>query len=295
MASETSSVTKSPYDIGIDVGAIATKVVLIKNGSTIVGHEVENTTMETDKQVSGMIGRIVKDNGLKRKDVAFVVSTGQGRRSVISSDLARTEITAFAKGAHHIDPDTEIVVDIGGHGIRVMRMGEMGIIADFRTNDKCSTGTGCFMDTMAMALEVEINDVGERSLHSRMAEHVNASCTVFAESEVVSLIAKGKATDDILAGLHQMVARKIISLVNATRSKGKVMICGGVARNSGVITELRKEIDREMVVPKNPHLTGAFGAALLAPRKKKIAVSKKVKITEGKKDPFVKRFMRWSN
>lgn len=285
---------KDTYDVGIDVGAIATKVLLLKNGEEVVGSVVKNTTMEPGKLAGSMLSGVLEEKKIERNDISHIVSTGQGRRSVKEADLARTEITAFARGAHSLDPDCEIVVDIGGHGVRVMRMGEMGIIADFRTNDKCSTGTGCFMDTMAMALEVEVDDIGERSLHSKMAEHVNATCTVFAESEVVSLIAKGKATDDILAGLHQMVARKIISLVNTTRSKGKVMVCGGVARNPGVVEEIGKEIDREMTVPEDPHLVGALGAALLAPRK----VDRKCEISPVEKSesrqPFIKRFLRWS-
>ncbi len=282
-----------PYDVGMDVGAIATKVLILRDGEEVFASSVKNTTMEPGKLAGNILKDLIVSKGIKRDDIGHIVATGQGRRSVTEADLARTEITAFARGAYMIDPECEIVVDIGGHGIRVMRMGEMGIIADFRTNDKCSTGTGCFMDTMAMALEVEIGDVGERSLHSKLAEHVNASCTVFAESEVVSLIAKGKATDDILAGLHQMVARKIISLVNTTRSKGKVLVCGGVARNKGVIKEISREIDREMIVPNDPHFIGALGAALLAPRPvPKVCVPEPmVKIDD--KEPFLKRFLRW--
>ncbi len=281
-----------PYDVGIDVGAIATKVIVLKEGE-IVGSLVKNTSMEPGKLSDSMLSEILEGIGVRKEEVGYIVSTGQGRRSIGIADMARTEITCFAKGAHHLVPDSEIVVDIGGHGIRVMRMGEMGVIADFRTNDKCSTGTGCFMDTMAMALEVNIEDVGDRSLHSKMAEHVNASCTVFAESEVVSLIAKGKITDDILAGLHNMVARKILALVNSTRSKGKVFICGGVGRNTGVVKELREIINREMVVPEDPHLVGALGAALMAPRPK-VSVKKEVDTVQKEEVPFMKRFLRWS-
>jgi len=153
------------------------------------------------------------------------------------------------------------------------------------------------MDTMAMALEVQIENVGERSLHSKLAEHVNATCTVFAESEVVSLIAKGKATEDILAGLHQMVARKIVALVNSTQSKGKVLVCGGVARNQGVVEELKKIMNREMFVPEMPHMVGALGAALIAPRP-----ANKVKIeapfigdgeVKVERTTFLDRLLRW--
>ncbi|MFW3145601.1 MAG: acyl-CoA dehydratase activase [Thermoplasmatota archaeon] len=289
-------ISGKPYDLGIDVGAISTKVLLLENGKEVAGSVLGNTTMEPGKLASGLMEQLLEQKGLKRNDIGYIVATGQGRRSLDFADMARTDITSFAKGAFFLVPDVEIVVDIGGHGVRAMRMGDMGIISDFRTNDKCSTGTGCFMDTLAMALEMEIGDVGERSLHSKLAEHVNATCTVFAESEVVSLIAKGKRTDDILAGLHQMVARKIIALVNSTQSKGKVMICGGVARNKGVVEEIRKDINREMMVPEEPHLVGALGAALSAPRPR----SSPLKLRENDKGEvkvertkLLDRLLRW--
>ncbi|MBN1389430.1 MAG: 2-hydroxyglutaryl-CoA dehydratase [Candidatus Thermoplasmatota archaeon] len=288
---------RGPYDLGVDVGAISTKVILLKDGK-VVGNTIALTSMEPGKLVRELMRDLLDEKGLEREDIGYIVATGQGRRSVDMADLARTEITAFAKGAFFLAPDVEIVVDIGGHGIRVMRMGEMGIISDFRTNDKCSSGTGCFMDTMAMALEVGIEDIGERSLRSMVAEHVNATCTVFAESEVVSLVAKGKTTEDILAGLHQMVARKIVALVNTTRSKGKVLVCGGVARNTGIVGELEKTINREMIVPEDPHLVGALGAALMAPRRKDPPVSdtgrRAAMGPDVGKMTFLDRLLRWS-
>jgi len=287
---------RGPYDLGIDVGAISIKLLLLRD-TTPAANKVVNTSMEPGKLSELSMKELLKEEGLERKDIGYVVATGQGRRSLEFADLARTDITTFARGAHFLDPDVDVVVDIGGHGIRVMRMGEMGIISDFRTNDKCSSGTGCFMDTMAHALEVDIGDVGERSLHSKLAEHVNASCTIFAESEVVSLIAKGKRTDDILAGLHQMVARRIVALVNSTQSKGKVMVCGGVARNEGVVRELGKTMNREMVVPEMPHMVGALGAALMAPRPRERKLLMKEEERKGeievKRTTFLDRLLRW--
>jgi predicted CoA-substrate-specific enzyme activase len=292
--SEAKETERGPYDLGIDVGAIACKLLLMKDGK-VAGTNIANTSMEPGKLAKKLMDELLTNMKLKRKDIGYIIATGQGRRSVEFADMARTEITTFAKGAYSIDPEIEVVVDIGGHGIRVMKMGEMGIISDFRTNDKCSTGTGCFMDTMAHALEVEIEDAGERSLHSKLAEHVNATCTVFAESEVVSLIAKGKVTDDILAGLHQMVSRKIVALVNSTQCKGKVLVCGGVARNVGVVEELKKTMNREMIVPDMPHMMGALGAALVAPRPQnkiqiKMPTDKEIQV---KKTTFLDRFLRW--
>ncbi|MBN1539599.1 MAG: 2-hydroxyglutaryl-CoA dehydratase [Candidatus Thermoplasmatota archaeon] len=289
-------VKKGPYDLGIDVGAISTKLLLLKDGN-VAGTTFANTSMEPGKMARKLMNELLRDRGSKREEIGYVIATGQGRKSVDFADMARTEITTFARGANRLMPDVEVVVDIGGHGIRVMKVGEMGIVSDFRTNDKCSSGTGCFMDTMAMALEVQIDDVGERSLRSKVAEHVNATCTVFAESEVVSLIARGKATEDILAGLHQMVARKIVALVNSTQSKGKVLVCGGVARNKGIVEELRKIMNREMVVPEMPHMVGALGAALMAPRSANKVKLEAPAMDDGEakveRTTFLDRLLRW--
>jgi len=254
------------HELGIDVGAITTKVVLMKNGREIIGHSVRPTSMEPDKLAGGMIETLLHKHGLSWDNIRNIAATGQGRKAVSMADLARTEITAFARGAHFLHPEARIAVDIGGQGVRVMKIGEMGIVSDFRTNDKCSSGTGCFMDTMAAALEVGIDSMGGLSMGSAHPQTISTTCTVFAESEVVSLVAKGKSKEDIISGLNTMVARKIAALINSTRSHGPVLLGGGVSLNQGITGELKKLLDREIVVPKDPQFIGAIGAAVLAPK-----------------------------
>lgn len=254
------------YDLGIDVGSISTKVVLLRDGRNVVGRKVGPTTMEPDKLANTMVTALLEENGLQIGDIKYVVATGQGRKSIRFADMARTEITAFAKGAYFLLPEAEVAVDAGGQGTRVMKMGEMGIISDFRTNVKCSSCTGCFLDTMAMALDVGIEDIGELSQKAVNPEAINTTCTVFAESEVVSLVAKGKSKEDILAGLNDMVAKKVGRLINATRSRGPVFVGGGVGLNTDVIAKLTDRLDRKIFVPEHPQFVGALGAALLAPR-----------------------------
>jgi len=258
--------TTGYYELGIDVGAISIKVILLENGKNVVGSVIRPTYMEPNKLVEGMVTFLLEENSLSRDRISHSVATGQGRKSIWLADMARTEITAFAKGAYFLYPDVRIAVDIGGQGVRVMKIGEMGIVTDFRTNDKCSSGTGCFMDTMAVALEIGIDKMGELSLDSLRPETISTTCTVFAESEVVSLVAKGKNKEDIVAGLNSMVAKKIAALINATRSHGPVFLGGGVARNQGITGKLKEEIGREVFVPQQPQLVGALGAALLAPK-----------------------------
>ncbi|MGA1821850.1 MAG: acyl-CoA dehydratase activase [Thermoplasmatota archaeon] len=285
----------APYDVGIDVGAISTKVLVLKEGSEIVGTRKELTSMEPGKLAEGILHQLLRDLGIDRKDIQYIISTGQGRKAVKFADMARTEITAFSKGAYHLNPESEVVVDIGGQGIRVMKMGEMGIVSDFRTNDKCSSGTGCFLDAMAVALEVGIENVGELSLKSGNPQTVSTTCTVFAESEVVSLVAKGNRKEDILAGLNKMVARKIGAIANAVGSHGPIFVAGGVAGNEGVVKELGAVLQREMIVPENPQYIGALGAAYISPRPKEIPVPEETgsRAGEDRKKGLISLLRRW--
>ena len=260
------NVESKPYDVGIDVGAISTKLIILKDGEGVAGTMKSPTSMEPGKLAERMLNDLLKDKGIDREEVLHIVSTGQGRKSVRFADIQRTEITAFSKGAVHIHPDVEVVVDIGGQGIRIMKIGDMGIISDFRTNDKCSSGTGCFLDAMANALEVGIERSGEMALKSENPENVYNTCTVFAESEVVSLMAKGKSKEDILAGLNSMVARKIGAMINSVGSSGKVMVAGGVANNKGVVKEIENVTQRDIIVPPDPQFLGALGAARISSR-----------------------------
>ena len=255
-----------PYDIGIDVGSISTKVLILREGEEVVDRTKRATSMEPGKLAGRMVDELLRENGIRKEEVMHTVSTGQGRKSVDFADIQRTEITAFSKGAVHIDPDVEVVVDIGGQGIRIMKIGEMGIISDFRTNDKCSSGTGCFLDAMANALEVGVENSGKMAMGSDNPERVYNTCTVFAESEVVSLMAKGKSKQDILAGLNSMVARKIGAMINSVGSSGKVMAAGGGSNNTRVISGTRKVTQRDILVPEDPQYLGALGAARISTR-----------------------------
>lgn len=256
----------SHYDLGIDVGAISTKILLLKDGKNVAGRMALPTTMEPNKLAKSMVDSLLKKHKIQKENIKHIVATGQGRKAIKFADMARTEITAFAKGAYFLYPEVEVAVDVGGQGIRVMKIGEMGIISDFRTNVKCSSCTGCFLDTMAMALDVGIDKMGDLSLASVNPEAISTTCTVFAESEVVSLVAKGKNKEDILAGLNAMVAKKVGALINATRSRGTVFLGGGVGLNKDVIQKLKERLNRDIFVPHHPQFVGALGAALFAPR-----------------------------
>jgi predicted CoA-substrate-specific enzyme activase len=175
-----------------------------------------------------------------------------------------TEIMAFAKGARHLLPATRMAIDLGGQGIRVVLMNEQGIVLKFLTNDKCSTGTGCFLEVMAAALDTSTEKLGPLALESKVHHNISNTCTVFAESEVVSLVARGKSKQDIIAGLLDAMAAKVKTMVNQIGVKREVFLGGGVARNAGAVRSLEASLGVPLHVPDDPETVGALGAALMA-------------------------------
>ena len=250
------------YAIGIDVGALSTKVVLVKGGK-IVDFMQENTSRDPNALAQGMVDKILAKNNLKKEQLKGIASTGQGKESIDFATARSTEISAFAKGAKALHDKVRMVIDIGGQGIRVMELDPTGVMSSFRTNDKCSTGTGVFLDTMAASLDVPAMEMGKVGGCSSCPSSVVATCTVFAESEMVSLVAKKVPKPDIVAGLNKMVAKKVASVANGMGIKGDVMLAGGVARNQNVVDGFKSEVKHNVIVPENPHLVGAYGAALI--------------------------------
>jgi predicted CoA-substrate-specific enzyme activase len=250
---------------GIDVGTITTKVVLLRDGS-VAGSSERPTTTDPEALSRRMIGRLLVTHGYPQGAHCFAVSTGQGRRKITYADENRTEFLALAKGAHHLRPGTRLVVDIGGMGIRIVQLDELGIMMNFTSNDKCSAGTGCFIDTMAYAMGLEHDQLSFMEVDEERAASIHTTCTIFAESEVISLIAKGRDKKEIVAGLYRMVARKTAMLVRGAGMMGAAFIAGGVSRNPGVVKALEEELHAPAFVPPEPHMVQALGAALLPPK-----------------------------
>jgi predicted CoA-substrate-specific enzyme activase len=200
--------------------------------------------------------------GLKKVD--YLVATGYGRDSVDFADASVTEITCHARGAHYIFPDARTVIDIGGQDSKIIRVNEMGRTEDFVMNDKCAAGTGRFLEVMAKALEVKLEEMGPLSLESVNEIKVSSTCTVFAESEVVSLVAAGHETRDILQGIHRAIAGRVAALVSRVGLAPCVIMSGGVAKNVGVVRALEEKLDHKITVPPEPQIIGAIGAAIIA-------------------------------
>ena len=198
---------------------------------------------------------------IAREDLDAVVTTGYGRTAISDGDKSITEITCHARGAHFLDPKVRTVVDIGGQDSKVIRLNEDGSVKNFVMNDKCAAGTGRFLEMMAKTMEMSLDEL---SLSYQEDITISSMCTVFAESEVVSLIAQNKRTDDIVHGLNKAVAAKTASLVKRVGGEEAYMMTGGVAQNKGLVKTLEERLGTSLVISEKSQLCGALGAALFA-------------------------------
>ncbi len=248
---------------GIDVGSLTAEVVILDQQKIL--HSVILPTGANSKAAAEKaMGKALEAAGLERSDLEFVVATGYGRVSIEFADKRITEITCHGRGALFLEPAVRTVIDIGGQDSKVILMGDNGRVLDFAMNDKCAAGTGRFLEVMAQALEVELEKLAELSSQAKETVSISSMCTVFAESEVVSLIARGLAREDIARGLHQAVADRTAGLVHRVGLVEPVMITGGVAKNGAVVKALNEKLKINLIVPQEPQIVGALGAALLA-------------------------------
>lgn len=254
--------------IGIDIGSLATKIVLINNGN-LLDHKTERSTYDFKRVGHNLFDEILAEHQIERSDV-FVMSTGYGRNTIDIADDRVTEITAHARGAQYFFPDASSVIDIGGQDSKAIVMSKKtGSVIDFQMNDKCAAGTGRFLEVMAHALEVPIDQFGVLALQSNKPASISSTCTVFAESEVISLFARGASKQDIASGIHKSIARRVAGMAKRIGVSPKLVFCGGVAKNEAVKKYLEAELGFDIIRPEYPQLTGAIGAAIIAQEKSK--------------------------
>ena len=249
--------------LGIDIGAVSAKAVVLRDND-MVAQDVMDTGSNIELIADKVVKRVLEKAKIAFDDVKSIVATGYGRISVPFADKKVTEITCHARGVYHLIPKVRTIIDIGGQDSKGMRVDETGNVIDFVMNDKCAAGTGRFLEVMAKALELKVDDLGLISLESRNPCRISSVCTVFAESEVVSLRAEGRAREDIIAGIHRSIASRIGAMMSQVGHEELVVLTGGVAKNRGVIKALEDELKRSMSIPENPQITGALGAAIIA-------------------------------
>jgi predicted CoA-substrate-specific enzyme activase len=247
---------------GVDIGSLTAKAVILD--TDILGYAIMPTGSDVTAVAEHALAAALAKAGLRRDQLAAVVSTGYGRAKVPLAEKSVTEITCDAKGAYHLFPGTRMVIDIGGQDSKVISLDQAGRVIDFAMNDKCAAGTGRFLEVMAQALELELNELGPVSLKHKKQVIISSMCTVFAESEVVSLIAEGYPKEDIINGLHQAIAKRVSAMAQSLRVEKGVTLGGGVAKNTGVVRALEQNLKVRVKVPPEPQIIAALGAAICA-------------------------------
>ena len=248
---------------GIDIGSITAKAAIVDDGK-VLGTKVIFTGYNAEAAGLKVYEELLSETGFDKSSVSKIVSTGYGRNSVKFADKSFTEIMAHAAGAHLLDAKVRTIIDIGGQDSKAISPDEKGKVKNFVMNDKCAAGTGRFLEVMARALEVNLDDFGAMSLQSSQPSKISSLCTVFAESEVISLIARGERRQDIIAGIHESIAVRVSAMLARIGVDEPVMITGGVARNAGVVAALSKKLGVKITVSPFAQQNGAIGAAVLA-------------------------------
>jgi predicted CoA-substrate-specific enzyme activase len=249
---------------GVDAGSTTTKAVLLDRNRRIVSFALLPTGANSrDASRLALFGALEKI-GAGPSNLAFVVATGYGREIADEAGATVTEITCHARGVHTLMNSARTIIDIGGQDSKAIRINGEGRVQDFAMNDKCAAGTGRFLEVMSRSLGVPLQAMAERAREAAKNVRVSSMCTVFAESEVVSLVAKGERVEDILNGIHQAIADRVASLALRVGFETPAAVTGGVAMNDGVVRALEERLGTPLSVPRDPQLTGALGAAMIA-------------------------------
>jgi predicted CoA-substrate-specific enzyme activase len=259
------------YTIGIDIGSMSTNGVLLNDKKEILSSIIIPTGASSKKAADKTYSQILSEHKLTEKDIDYIVATGYGRIKVPFANEVVTEITCHAKGANYYFPKARTIIDIGGQDSKVIKVDAHGNVLDFVMNDKCAAGTGRFLEVMARTLEIDLEEMGPLSLSGKENVSISSLCTVFAESEVVSLIGADHKTADICRALHISIAKRITAQVKRIGLEEDIVMTGGVAKNIGVVSELERNLGCKIRIAGEPQINGALGAALIALEK---AVSK---------------------
>ena len=230
----------------------------------LLGTRIIFTGYNAEKAGKRVYEEILSELNIQPQAVNAIVSTGYGRNSLKVADKAITEITCHAAGAYYLNPAIRTIIDIGGQDSKSIVIDDNGKVKDFAMNDKCAAGTGRFLEVMARALEVDLDNFGEISLDAENPSKISSLCTVFAESEVISLISKGEKRKNIIAGIHESIASRVASMTNRVGVIKPIMMTGGVAKNIGVVRALEKKFNAPIEVSENAQVNGAIGAAYIS-------------------------------
>lgn len=257
---------KTIYTMGIDIGSTASKGVVLRDGKEIVAAALVHAGAGSSGP-DRAIKEVLEKAKCKKEDMDFVLATGYGRNLLSFADSQMSELSCHARGAYELFPMVHTVIDIGGQDAKVLHIGAQGKLENFVMNDKCAAGTGRFLEVMARILEVDISELAVFSDRSTKRIDISSTCTVFAESEVISQLAGGADKCDIIRGIHHSVASRVAGLARRVGIAQDVVMTGGVAGNYGVRKALEQELGTEILTSPLAQYTGALGAALFAFKK----------------------------
>lgn len=252
------------YAMGIDFGSTTAKVVILDAEGEVAGSALSQKGAVSDEGVRAAQAEALRQAGITQAEVARVVSTGYGRRMLDIADRTITEITCHARGAVALVPEARVVIDIGGQDSKVIAIDANGLVARFAMNDRCAAGTGKFLEVLARAVNIELEQMGSIALAATETVSITSLCATFAETEVISLLAEGVTKPVVLAAVHQSIANRTVGLVARVGKRDPVVMTGGVAQNVAAVHYLQKALDTTLIIPEGAQLAGALGAALFA-------------------------------
>ncbi len=255
------------YFAGIDIGSTAIKIAIVNEEGTLVGHKISASGSMFYKYAKQALGELLAELGIPEEALVYTVSTGYGRKLFKEAEENISEITANAIGARAAAGDIEIktIINIGGQDSKAISLDSEGNVVNFAMNDRCAAGTGKFLDVVAMNLEIGADELGEYHFKSEGTPlSINSTCAVFAESEIIGLLGNNHTVEDIVAGVHYSIAKRIIKLVKRVGIKEQIYFDGGPALNEGLVSAIENELGKEIFIPEHPQITTALGAAMLA-------------------------------
>jgi predicted CoA-substrate-specific enzyme activase len=256
---------KQIFTAGVDIGSRTTKAVIINERNQILGEALIDTDVIPAHKGKEAIEQALAAAQLDWTDLNGIVATGYGRVQAGYAQKTVTEISCHAQGVFAIDDKIRTIIDIGGQDSKIIKTDKAGRVVDFTMNDRCAAGTGKFLEVMSRAMGTDLDEFAKLYFKSTRPCRISSMCTVFAESEVISLLAEGNSKNDIIAGLHKAVATRIANMAMRLGIEQKIGFAGGVAKNKGMVSALEKELNIKFSQLKyNPQMTGALGAAILA-------------------------------
>jgi predicted CoA-substrate-specific enzyme activase len=251
------------YFAGVDIGSTMTKVVLMDKSDNLLSSIKGPTGPEHRQLANEVMRQALEQASLQIDDISYIVATGYGRLNVPFADRQITELSCHARGVSSLFPNVRTAIDIGGQDAKCMKIGN-GRLINFVMNDKCAAGTGRFLEVTATALGIKLEDMGDISLKATKKIQISSLCTIFAQQEVVALISRREKLENILAGLHDALASRIAALARRLGIEPDLVLTGGVAKNTGMVRAIKESLGCEILIPEEPLLTGALGAAILA-------------------------------